>query len=61
MERLTSDASILQIISGDCIGFLSDPPSQVSHPPNSIPRNHMSLVGKEIKSLASRQRGYCLM
>jgi len=40
-ERLTSDASVLQIISGDCIEFLSDPPSQVSHPPNSIPRNHI--------------------
>ena len=54
MERLTSDASILQIISGDCIGFLSDPPSQVSHPPNSIPRNHMSLVEKEIESLLDK-------
>ena len=53
-ERLTSDASILQIISGDCIEFLSDPPSQVSHPPNSIPRNHMSLVDMEIKSLLDK-------
>ena len=50
-ERLTSDASILQMISGDCIEFLSDPPSQVSHPANSVPRNHASLVDKEIKSL----------
>ena len=41
-ERLTSDASILQI-SGDCIEFLSHPPSQVSH--------HVSLVDKENKSL----------
>ena len=53
-ERLTSDASILQIISGDCIEFISDPPSQVSHPPNSIPRNHMSLVDKEIASLLDK-------
>ena len=53
-ERLTSDASILQIISGDRIEFLSDPPSQVSYPPNSIPRNHMSLVDKEIKSLLGK-------
>ena len=53
-ERLTSDASILQIISGDCIEFLSDPPSQVSHPPNSVPRNHTSLVDKEIKSLLEK-------
>ena len=41
-ERLTSDASILQIISGDYIEFLCDPPSQESHPPNSVPRNHVS-------------------
>ena len=54
-ERLTSDASILQIISGDCIEFLSDPPSQVSHPPNSVPRNHASLVDKEIKSLLDKE------
>ena len=47
---LTSDASILQIISGECIEFLSDPPSQVSHSPNSVPRNYASLVDKEIKS-----------
>ena len=53
-ERLTSDASIFQIISGDCIEFLSDPPSQVSHPPNSVPRNHVSLVDKEIKSLLDK-------
>ena len=53
-ERLTSDASILQIISGDCIEFLSDPPSQVSHPPNSVPRDHVSLVDKEIKSLLDK-------
>ena len=53
-ERLTSDASILQIISGDRIETLSDPPSQVSHPPNSIPRDHMSLVDKEIKSLQDK-------
>ena len=53
-ETLTSDASILQIISGDCIEFLSDPPSQVSPPPNSLPRNHMSLVDKEIKSLLDK-------
>ena len=49
-----SDASILQIISGDRIEFLSDPPSQVSHPPNSIPRDHMSLDDKEIKSLQDK-------
>ena len=54
LERLTCDASILQIISGDCIECLSDPPSHVSHPPNSIPRNHMSLVDKEIKSLLDK-------
>ena len=53
-ERLTSDASILQIISGDRIETLSDPHSQVSHPPNSIPRDHMSLVDKEIKSLQDK-------
>ena len=53
-ERLTSDASILQIISGDCIEFLSDPPSQVSHPPNSIPRNHITLVDREIKCLLDK-------
>ena len=53
-ERLTSDASILQIISGDCIEFLSGPPSHVSHPPNSVPRNHVSLVDKEIKSLLDK-------
>ena len=53
-ERLTSDASILQIISGDCIELFSDPPSQVSHPPNSIPRNRMSLVDKEIESLLDK-------
>ena len=53
-EKLTSDASILQIISGECIEFLSDPPSQVSHPPNSVPRNHVSLVDKEIKRLLDK-------
>ena len=53
-ERLTSDASILQIISGNRIEFHSDPPSQVSHPPNSIPRDQMSLVDKEIKSLQDK-------
>ena len=53
-ERLTSDASIIQMISGDCIEFLSDPPSQVSHPPNSVPRNHASLVDKEIISLLDK-------
>ena len=53
-ERLTSDASILQIISGDWIEFLSDPPSHLSHPPNSVPRNHVSLVDKEIKSLLDK-------
>ena len=41
-------------ISGDCIEFLSDPPSQVSHPPNSVPRNHISLVDKEIKRLLDK-------
>ena len=53
-ERLTSDASILQIISGECIEFLSDPPLQVSHPPNSVPRNHVSLVDKEIERLLDK-------
>ena len=53
-EKLTSDASILQIIPGDCIEFLSDPPSQVSQPPNSVPRDHVSLVDKEIKRLLDK-------
>ena len=53
-ERLTSDASILEMIFGYCIEFLSDPPSQVSHPGNSAPRNHASLVDKEIKSLLDK-------
>ena len=53
-ERLASDASILQIISGDCIEFLPDSPSQVSQPPNSVPRNYVSLVNKKIKSLLDK-------
>lgn len=58
-EKLTTDANILQTISGDCIKFISNPPTQVSYPPNSIPRDHASLVDREIKS--PRQRGYCLV
>ena len=51
---LTSDVNILQTISGDCIEFISIPPTQVSYPPNSIPRDHASLVDREIKSLLDK-------
>ena len=53
-ERLTTDNNILQTISGDSITFISNPPTQVSYPPNSIPRDHASLVDREIKSLLDR-------
>ena len=53
-EKLTTDANILQTISGDCIKFISNPPTQVSYPSNSIPRDHASLVDREIKSLLDK-------
>ena len=50
--KLTTDGSILQTISGECIEFLSEPPSQSAFPPNSIQRDHKSLVDNEILSLS---------
>ncbi len=50
-ERLTTDENILQTISRR---FISNPPTQVSYPPNSIPHNHASLVDREIKSLIDK-------
>ena len=53
-EKLTTDGSILQTISGECIEFLSEPPGQSAFPPNSIQRDHKSLVDNEILSLQDK-------
>ena len=51
---LTTDATILQTISGKCIEFISQPFDQVAYPQNSISRDHMSLVDEEIFALQNK-------
>lgn len=53
-KKLTSDSSILDIISGDDLEFISDPPLQSSYPPNSICREHIPLVEKEVSDLKEK-------
>ena len=51
---LTTDATILQTISGECIEFSSQAFDQVAYPQNSISRDHMSLVDEEIFALQNK-------
>ena len=52
-QKLTSDASILQVIAGDDIKFTELPPTQTSYTPNQINGNHKGLINKEIDNLLS--------
>ena len=53
-SELTSDQNILDIISGDTIEFIADPPSQVSYSPNFICRDHIEQANDEIQSLLKK-------
>ena len=53
-RQLTSDRTILQTVSGEIMEFIGDPPTQTSHPPNSVCKGHTNLLAKEIKSLVSK-------
>ena len=53
-QKLTSDASILQVIAGDDIKFTELPPTQTSYTPNQINGNHKGLINKEIDNLLSK-------
>ena len=53
-RQLTSDRTILQTVSGEIVEFISDPPAQTSHPPNSVAKGHTDLLAKEIESLVSK-------
>ena len=53
-RQLTSDRTILQTVSGELMDFISDPPTQTSHPPNSVAKGHTEMLAKEIESLVSK-------
>ena len=53
-KQLTSDRTILQTVSGEFIDFITDPPAQTSHPPNSISKGHIELLDNKIKNLVSK-------
>ena len=53
-ERLTTACNILQTVSGDCIEFISNPPTQMSYPPNSISKDHKILAKAEIENLLEK-------
>ena len=53
--ELTSDKEILQTVIGTTIEFVQVPPIQISHPHNSICKDHADLVKIEIKSLIEKK------
>ena len=54
-QSITSDSTILQIVKGEIITFINEPPSQYVMPTNSIAKEHNSKMEEEITNLIKRQ------
>ena len=54
-ETITSDQTILQIVKGEKIEFIADPPTQSVCAGNSIAKEHQSKIHQEIESLLHKK------
>ena len=54
-QSITSDSTILQIVEGEKINFINEPPSQYVIPTNSIAKEQKSQTEEEIRNLIKKQ------
>ena len=50
-EALASDAIIVQTVKGEIIDFIAGPPSSLVYPSNTIAKEHVTQIDKEISNL----------